>query len=278
MKHSNTFLFIPAISEKFLTKSLTLSPYCLIYDLEDSVLAKDKELALKQLGDFLALNANKINDVKIAIRCNPENYINELTYLFNKKINFDYIVLPKFESRVVLENAIDFLKTRNAEQKLILIIESAVGYHEIMQIKLAKEQSNYFYAIFLGTNDLSSDLNCEIESEVVNKVKLDLALYAKANKIIYIDAPEFDINNQQKVIDICKYNKKNGITYKGAIHPKHIEWIDSVYLVSEQEYLRAKKIIEILNEKGASNLGGEMIDIANIEKAKYIIKKYEEQK
>ncbi|QMT98572.1 hypothetical protein H3143_00235 [Mycoplasma tullyi] len=275
MKHSNTFLFIPASSEKFLTKSLTLSPFCLIYDLEDSVLTKDKEEALKRLADFLL--TNKFENTKIAIRLNSDNYINELTYLLDKKVEFDYIVLPKFESASVLQEAINFLRSRRDSKKLILIIESALGHYEINRIKFEKEHLDHIFGLFIGTNDLSSDLNSEIESEIVAKIKLDLALHAKYLNVHFIDAPEFDINNQQKVLDVCTYNKRNGITYKASIHPKHLEWIDSVYSVSEEEYLQAKKAIEILNEKGAYNLDGKMIDKANLEKLYNIVQKYEER-
>nr|WP_306452651.1 aldolase/citrate lyase family protein [Mycoplasmoides gallisepticum] len=152
--------------------------------------------------------------------------MHELTYLLDKKVKFDYIVLPKVESSAVLKEAINFLRTKRATQKLILIIESALGYYQITRIKFGKRTFNHIFGLFVGTNDLSSDLNCEIESEIVDKIKLDLALYAKYLNINFIDAPEFDINNQQKVLDVCTYNKRNVITYKASIHPKHLEWID----------------------------------------------------
>ncbi|SYV93814.1 Citrate lyase beta subunit, partial [Mycoplasmoides gallisepticum] len=68
--------------------------------------------------------------------------------MLDKKVKFDYIVLPKVESSAVLKEAINFLRTKRATQKLILIIESALGYYQITRIKFGKRTfKSYLWSI-----------------------------------------------------------------------------------------------------------------------------------
>lgn len=270
---SNTFIFVPSNNIKFLNKSLNLNAKCIIYDLEDSVLQKDKEEAINILKNFLLTNSKNIKS-EIAIRFNFENYQKEIIYLIKDKIHFDYVILPKFNPLTSLKEINTFWEINKIKQKIIFIVETVDGLNALFNTENTFNL-NLVYGLMLGSNDLASDLGCSIESEIMNKIKLDLHLYCKFKKIEFIDAPDFNITNNNALKMCCQYNKLNGINFKAAIHPNQIEIIDSYYKIDKMEYLKAKEIVSLYKEKGGFKLDDQMIDKANINKALEIIKKYE---
>lgn len=276
MSFSNTFIFVPSNNNRFLEKSLNLKAKCIIYDLEDSVLPNEKEEAIKILSNFLFSNSKNIKS-EIAIRFNFENYQNEIMYLAKNNIQYNYAIIPKFNPSLCLDEMNHFIKKNNIKQKFIFIIETVDGLKSIINDD-NKFDKNYIYGIMLGSNDLATELGCSIESEIINKIKLQLQLHCKFNRMAFIDSPDFNITNQEPLKSCCLYNKRNGISFKAAIHPNQIEIIDSFYKVDKSEYLKAKQIIDLYKEKGAFKLDDKMIDKANIQKALEIIKKYESDK
>lgn len=270
MKNSNTFIFVPANSEKFLNKSLLFDVKSVIYDLEDSVLEADKENALKLLTNFLLRNEIKS---KISIRFNFENYKKEISYLIQNKAHFDYIIIPKFNPLNYFAKYSRFIQENKIKQKLIFMVEDSQTLQDLYKLNL--QISDLTYGLMIGTNDLASDLDCAIDSQIMQNIKLNLQLFCKANSIKFIDAPEFDIQDIEKLKKVVEFNKNNGIMFKSAIHPSHIKAIDSIYKISKEEYEKSLKIIELSKKNGAFKLDNVMIDNANIKKALKIIKIYE---
>lgn len=268
MNYSNSFIFVPANKSKFLNKSLNWHVGGIIYDLEDSVLPNEKESALHQLADFL-----RQNEVKspIAIRFNKENFANEFNYLMQHNVKIDYIVFPKYECLNSYHLMEGLIEHTNQNIKIIYCIESAFGLFNIREIIF---KNDYGFGVLFGSSDFASSMNALIDSKMVWKAKLEINLACVANDLNMIDAPEFDIKNIEKLKNTLAFNVANGINYKATIHPDHLPVIQSYYNISETEYLRAKKIIELTDLNGVAVFENQMIDEAMKKKAVKTIKTY----
>jgi len=144
------------------------------------------------------------------------------------------------------------------------MIESAAGVMHSAEIAAASPR---MASLIFGSADYASDLQCRPGED---RLELLLALQwivtaARSARIDAIDAPCFDLRNQDQLIREASQARRIGFTGKSALHPNQLEAINRIFDVTPEEIAWAERTIAELDEaedrgKALSTLEGRLID------------------
>jgi len=265
-----SMLFIPGNNPGMLQNADVFDSDSVIFDLEDSVSIEEKDAARILVKE--ALKAFKFK-CEIIIRINPFDspyYKHDIDEL--KKLNIDYILLPKASNESVKDLAKRLEKTNI---KIMVLIETALGVEQAFEIL---SSNNRCFGLMLGGEDLCVDLNC-VRTKSGNELfyaRTRLVNCAKALKKFIIDTPFTDTFDEEGLLKDSKYAKSLGFDGKASINPRQIITINKVFSPSLKEIKHAKRIIEAKNNAlkeglGVFSLDGKMIDLPIIKRAENLI-------
>lgn len=242
----------------------------LIYDLEDSVPAAEKDAAR-----FLVYNMVKHHrpkDKYVAIRVNGiySEYLEE-DLQAAVRANPDCIRIPKVEYAREVQN----ISARIAEIEkkaglevgkidLVCNIESYMGVINAMEIAHADPR---IVAMAVSAEDLTASLKAQ-------RTKKGLEVFYARNAVLMacrsagIDALDIvfsDINDKEGLEEDTALAKNLGFDGKNVIHPRQIDTVNSFFTPSMKEIKYALRVLAAVEEgkkqhKGAVTLDGGMID------------------
>lgn len=288
-----SLLYVPASSQKMLSKSLGLTSDNVTYDLEDAVTPNLKADARQQLKSHLGqLVARPPGIREVALRINAVSTslaLDDLTTLAASP-NLDAIVVPKVESPGDLTFVTDVLRhvapDRHAQSsqnpiKIIALIESAKA---IMELGPICKASPYLSGLVFAAEDFALDLS------ITRTPSLSEFLYARSAIVTAARAASLpstiDLvctsfrgdDGIRTLEEECKGGKAMGFNGKQCIHPSQVETVHRLFAPGEDEVQWAVRIT-IADEKaaasgrGAWTMDGKMIDAPVVGKAHGIVSK-----
>jgi len=259
-------LYVPAISEKMIRKSIELKADSIIFDLEDAVPPEDKERARELLIKLVKeLDWGKR---ELCVRVNSLQLLDSYKDItrISKDDKITCIVIPK------AENDLSFLHKATGKY-LIPLIETAKGLVKIEDIV----RSEGVVAVSYGAADLSLSLGGDYNFYEKNEyVKTLIVSVARAYDVDAIDKVYFDLKNLDGFRRECEEAKKLGYLGKQVIHPSQIDIVNEVFSPSKEEIEWAKRVIEAYEKgkregKGAIRLDDKLVDYVHYKIAKRII-------
>ncbi|KAI0667573.1 citrate lyase beta subunit [Trametes maxima] len=300
-----SYLYVPATAERMLEKSLTTNSDVIIYDLEDSVPPSpaDKEGARNRLAHFLSTRASSLpSSERIAVRLNSNS-----TTFFRDDIRqamhlpcIQTLVLPKIHSVQDLDDVSETIfeafthgndgsRAPNGPPiNIVASIESAKAMHNLGTI--AGWQSRYGHAfggklsaLLFAAEDYCADtgITRTPSRQELLYTRSHIVITAKAFKLKAIDMVCVNYKDLEYLHDECEDGRRLGFTGKQAIHPSQVDVIQSTFVPSPKEILRAARILQQmekahLSHRGAAALaleggGAEMIDAPMIKQAENIV-------
>ncbi|KAH7885092.1 citrate lyase beta subunit [Phlebopus sp. FC_14] len=296
-----SYLYVPASSDRMLEKSLSLPtlPDVFIYDLEDSVppSARDKDSARHRLSRFLKQTTNHDNlppRERIAVRLNDittpffENDISEIL----KYPVVGTLVLPKIHSVQDLHHVSRAIRKAtspsSAPLHVVASIESARAVWNLGEIagwksEFGAHQGGELASLLFASEDYCADTSVvrTTSRQELLFVRSQIVVAAKAFGLGAIDMVCINYKDPAYLKDECEDGRRLGFTGKQAIHPVQVETINSTFVPTTEEILRAAKILYQMNaayisRKGAFGLemdggGKEMIDAPMLKQAEKTI-------
>ncbi|KAG1733076.1 Pyruvate/Phosphoenolpyruvate kinase-like domain-containing protein [Suillus paluster] len=297
-----SYLYVPTSSDRMLDKSLSTPSDVIIYDLEDSVppSAYDKESARQRLSTFLSRTPeHKLpHPQRIAVRLNDittpffENDISEVL----KSPFVRTLVLPKIHSVRDLHHVSRAIRTSRAgistpfPIRLVASIESARSAWNLGEIASWTSEYDPDVGGKLGALLFAAEDYCADTSVLRSSSRLEL-LYVRSQITIAAKAFGLDAIDMVRSVtttdldylkDECEDGRRLGFNGKQAIHPTQVDIIQSTFVPSEKEILRAAKILHQMevahsSQKGAVGLemeggGKEMIDAPMLKQAENIMR------
>lgn len=246
---------------------------------EDSTREKDLPLCeenvyrlLEKLNEYS--EKNKINEdtiplIFIRVR-NINQFINFIEKLNKNTVKFiTGFTFPKFDSSNGKEY-LDILKDLRYrydervyampifESKLIMNKESRIN--ELLKLKnILKEYDELILNIRVGGTDFSSQfgirrsVNINIyDVRVVSDCLIDIVnMFGRIEDNYVIAAPVWEYFSQhinsneiKGLLNEIKYDKENGFCGKTVVHPTQVKYVNSNYVLSFEEYIDSKAIIE----------------------------------
>ena len=272
-----SWLFIPGDSDRKADKAASSGADILIFDLEDSVAASQKDLARKMVADRIT-NADR--DWSLWVRVNPFDgglTFNDLDAVVRPGLAG--ILLPKPEGGPDVARLADAIASREAAAGIApgtiriapVATETATALFTLGSYAPAHPR---LAALTWGAEDLAADIGAATnrgdDGDFTAPYKLvrNLALFAAgAARIPAIDTLHADFRDMEGLERECRTSRRDGFVGRLAIHPAQVEVINRCYTPSEAEIMWAQRIVDAFAanpDAGALGLDGKMIDLPHL--------------
>jgi citrate lyase subunit beta/citryl-CoA lyase len=274
MSEPRSWLFVPADSERKITRALDSDADAIIFDLEDSVAPAMKAVAreiLKNLPD-------RSGGPQWWVRINPlgSEFIKEDLELIGVADIYG-IVLPKAESGAdVLQ-----LAYRTGEIPIHAIVtETAASLFGLLSYG---DPNLPLAAMSWGAEDLSAALGasskCDENGELSFTYRLARSLClagAAAAGVQAVDGIFADFRDDEGLRAEAAAARREGFSGKLAIHPAQVPIINAAFTPSMEDIRDAEEIVaafEAHPEAGVLSVGGKMVDRPHLVQAKRVLER-----
>lgn len=256
---------------------------CLVYDLEDSVSAAEKDSARFLI--YNALRFQRPKDKYIVVRVNGiySEYIDEdLEAVVRARP--DAIRIPKVEYAkevISISEKVAAIEEKAGipvgKTKFWCNIESYMGVLNARQIALSDSRVE---AMALGAEDFTASMGA-VRSRTGIEVfyaRNAVLLACREAGIDALDVVFSNINDMEGLKEDAAVSRNLGFDGKTVIHPRQIDAVNACFAPSEKEVRYAVRVLETLEEgkrqgKGVITLDGSMLDKPMELRAKATLKK-----
>jgi len=267
-------LFIPANNPGMLQTADLFMADSVIFDLEDAVSIEEKDAARTLLAGFLQ---NFTVNAKIIVRINnnPLWFLQDLETVVTERL--DAVLIPKadhdsLEKTKLILTRLEKERCLAKKISVIPLIETAAAVMQVEDI-LARPR---IIGVMLGAEDLTADMEIDRSKsgEEILYPRMKIALVARAYRLVAIDTPFVDVNDEEGLIKDATVARKLGMTAKAAIHPRQVTTINRVFSPTAAQIIWAQRVLaKSATSQGAFSLDGKMIDQPIVERAKKTIEK-----
>lgn len=292
LPNPRTLLFVPGNQPKMLTKAAGFETPWLIPDLEDSVPPAEKTAArgivaehipaLAKAGKLLAPRVNSM------ISGLAEDDI--AAVVSNEIIGISIGKIGSAEEVKVLDQILAAAEKRAGvpigNTMILPWLETAKAVINAYEICMASDRIRW---TAFGAEDYSADMGIsrtvdEVDSTSAGEPEPGLAyarsavaIAARAAGVHALDTPYTKFRDPEGLRAEAKLAKSIGYKGKLAIHPAQVEIIETVFMPTEAEIERARRVLEIAAEaesegRGSISLDGEMIDMPVILRAQNVLR------
>jgi len=242
----------------------------LVYDLEDSVPASEKDAARilvyqmmkhhRPRDKYVAIRVNGLyseyfeEDIQVAVRANPDalripkvEYAREVQEISRR--------VAEIEEKIGLEAG---------KIELICNIESYMGVLNAREIASADPRVT---ALTVSAEDLTASMKAQRTKKglEVFYARNAVLLACRAAGVDALDVVFSDINDEEGLREDTALAKNLGFDGKSVIHPRQIDVVNGFFTPSQKEINYALRVLDAVEKgkkagKGAVTLDGSMID------------------
>ena len=274
MNQPRSWLFVPADSEKKITKALDSEADAIIFDLEDSVAPALKPVARDLLNNLLKRSGGP----EWWVRINPlgsEFHKEDLELIGVADIRG--IVLPKAESGADITQLAH--RTGNIPVHAI-VTETPASLFNLMSYRLP---GSPLTAMSWGAEDLSAALGASSKYDESGEVSFTYRLArslclagAVAAGVQPVDGVFADFRDEEGLKREASAARREGFTGKLAIHPAQVAVINAAFTPSADDVAHAEAIVAAFAAQpgaGVLSVGGRMVDRPHLVQAKRVLER-----
>ena len=274
MTEPRSWLFVPADSERKITKALDSEADAIIFDLEDSVTPAMKPVARDMLKSLLQRSGGP----EWWVRVNPlaSDFIRDDLELI-AIADVHGIVLPKAESGADVTEIAH--RTGNIPIHAI-VTETAASLFGLLSYR---QPGSPLAAMSWGAEDLSAALGASSKYEesgdlaFTYKLARSLCLAgAIAAEVQPVDGVFADFKDDEGLRDETEAARREGFTGKLAIHPAQVSVINAAFLPSAEDLAHAEAIVaafEAHPDAGVLSVSGKMVDRPHLVQARRVLER-----
>ena len=261
-------LYVPASSDKMLTKSTTTKADAITFDLEDSVSSSQKAQARESIVKHLKITPRA--SYERIVRVNPrKSNLAEDDLQAIKDLDIDTIMLPKTQSK---EDVIWLADRIDPKVKIIALIESSLAILNLKEIATAHKQLT---GLVFAAEDYAADMNITRTASLTEMLYARQAVATTA-KAYGLDAIDLVCTSYKDVAALraeCENGVGMGYTGKQAIHPNQIDTIQELFSPSQESVRWARALLKHAEteSRGAFEFEGKMIDAPVLKKARLVL-------
>jgi citrate lyase subunit beta/citryl-CoA lyase len=265
-------LYMPASNARAIEKARGLAADAIILDLEDAVapdakaLARDQAIGAARDGGFgarpLVLRVNGLDTEWGEADCRAA-----------ADGGFDAILLPKVSHPDDLAAA----RTLLGPVPLWAMIETCAAMLALPAI-VGAARANDLRCLIVGPNDLAKDMRCTPGADRVPLQPHLIAIVtaARAHGLIALDGVCNAIGNTELLEAECAQGARFGFDGKTLIHPSQIDIANAAFAPSAERIAWAERVVAAFAQpehadKGALQIGGEMIERLHLEEARRVL-------
>ena len=280
-----SMLFVPGANAAMVSNSFIYHADALMFDLEDSVVLREKDAARRLV--YHALQHPLYQDIETIVRVNAldsEYGVADLEAVVRG--GADIVRLPKTDTAqdvIDIENEIARIEAECGREVgstgLLAAIESAQGITQAVAIAHASPR---LIGIALGAEDYVRNLRTERSPEGVELLfaRCSILQAARSAGIQAFDTVYSDANNEEGFLREAAHIKQLGFDGKSLINPRQIELLHNLYAPTQKEVNHAKLVVEAAEAsaregRGVISLNGTMVDSPVIERARLVLSRAE---
>ncbi len=304
-------LAVPGSSTRMLEKAPGAGADIVFLDLEDAVAPDDKEQARENV--IAALNEQDWSAGSVSVRINGLDthwcYRDIVEVVERAGDKLDTILIPKVGTPSDVEFVATLMSQIEAARGLDpinihILIETALGMANVEAI--AQSCPDRLEAMVFGVADYAASTQARTTN--IGGANPDYAVltdpdaagrreshwgdqwhFALSRMVVAcrayglrpIDGPYGDFSDPEGYTAAARRGAQLGCEGKWAIHPSQVALANDVFTPSDEEGVRARRIIAAMEEaaadgKGAVSLDGRLIDAASIKMAENLVSKLEQ--
>jgi citrate lyase subunit beta/citryl-CoA lyase len=286
-----SWMFVPGDRPRMIEKALGLPTDAIMFDLEDSVAAIEKDNARRQIALTLDTVTERmkaepgyrtpVRYVRVNAVATP-HMIADLNAVVRPGL--EGLVIPKVDSVAQVRIVEDELGRHEVSQrvpggsvKLLLAIESPIGLFNAYTIA---SSSPRVIGITFGAEDFSRAMNLPIrrEGEALDLVyaRSHLATAAAAAHVQAVDGVWVDINDAEGLKRFALQARRLGMSGMSLIHPNQIEAANAAFTPSPEDVAFASEVLQAFEDARARGTGaiqfrGQMLDYPIVDRARTTI-------
>jgi citrate lyase subunit beta / citryl-CoA lyase len=274
MKQPRSWLFVPADSERKISKALDSDADAVIFDLEDSVAPEQKATA----REILKALPKRSNGPEWWVRVNPlgsEYHKDDLKLIGSAYVHG--IVLPKAESGADVTQLAH--RTGNIPIHAI-VTETAASLFGLLSYRDPKSP---LVAMSWGAEDLSAALGASSKYDDDGSLSFTYRLArslclagAAAAGVQPVDGVFADLKDEKGLKAEAQAAAREGFTGKLAIHPAQVPVINAAFTPSREEVRHAEEIVaafEAHPDAGVLSVNGKMVDRPHLLQARRVLER-----
>jgi citrate lyase subunit beta/citryl-CoA lyase len=284
-----SMLFLPADSEKKLTKGASTHADGLILDLEDSVALPRKDEGRRLARAYLDAHPISKRPQKLLVRINPLDgamTLDDLSAVVGGQP--DYVILPKYRTRediIALDHYLSALEVREEIEPgfiKVLTIATETG-QALFNLGGLTDASPRLAYVSWGEFDLSADVGAETHRlpdgswDDLFRTARSLCLAAAASASIEPCNTVFtDFRDDKGLRAACEGARRAGFTCMMAIHPNQVGTINDVFSVTDEQLTWSERVIDAFDSNpdlGVIGLDGIMLDKPHYTQAQRMIER-----
>ena len=278
-----SLLFVPADSERKLSRAPQSGADAVILDLEDSVVPANRPLARSQARSFLA--STEAGGFRRYVRINPLSsgaVLDDLAAVAPGKP--DGILLPKCvpEDLRPLDHYLAALEAAFAIPPATIRVIAIATETPAAMFALGGYAgvSARLEAITWGAEDLAACVGGNnrrpdgIYDDVYRLARSLCLLGAAAAGVVAIDTIYTDFKDEVGLAAECAAAKRSGFAAKMAIHPAQVPIINRAFSATEDELAWARKVVTAFAENpgaGTIAIDGKMVDRPHLTLARRLL-------
>jgi citrate lyase subunit beta/citryl-CoA lyase len=282
-------LFIPGTAEEKFAKIPRFASTTFILDLEDSVLASEKERARHLVADLIeSIGADYALHVRINTPTSPHLAADLAAVV---RPGLAGVVVPKAESpddlilvnRLIDEYA-DAVGMNPQTIDVMATIETAAGLHCVDDIAAV---GGHLTRLGFGSGDFALDLGLDWPdvdgiSDTILIAKSQLVL---ASRVAGLDQPHDGAYSRYHDLEglaaEARQSRRLGFSGKHVIHPSQIPVVKRIFEPSPKQIERAQRILsafQVAESSGSAAVGvdGELVDYAIVARARLLLQEVQE--
>ncbi|HEY6048559.1 MAG TPA: CoA ester lyase [Sphingomicrobium sp.] len=269
-----SWLFVPADSEKKITKALDSQADAIIFDLEDSVAPAMKPVA----RDLLKRLPRRSGGPEWWVRINP------LGSAFHKE-DLDLLGVPDIGGIVLpkAESGADVIQLAHRTGNIpihAIVTETAASLFGLLSYR---QPNSPLTAMSWGAEDLSAALGASSKYDETGELAFTYRLArslclagAVAAGVQPVDGVFQDFRDKKGLKKEAEAARRDGFTGKLAIHPDQVSVINAAFTPSDEDVQHAEAIVaafEAQPDAGVLSVGGKMVDRPHLVQARRVLER-----
>ncbi|MXX86164.1 MAG: CoA ester lyase [Acidobacteria bacterium] len=265
-----SLLYVPASSERMVSKAATRGADIVVLDLEDGVHPSHKDAARERLHESRAALAGA--GAVVALRTNPpETPGGHADLEAAATAGFDAVLLPKAESGETVRVARDVL---GRVTPLWLMIETAPGAANVFDLARVPGVEGLVF----GSADYRLSIGARMrqdESEL-DFVRQRILLAARTAGVHCWDAPWFAFRDLDGLRRSARHAAEMGFDGKSAVHPAQVPVIHEAFAPTAEERAWAERVVSVMEDAAARGvavveLDGELLEVLHLRQARRLL-------
>ncbi len=268
---ARSFLFVPANRAKLVNSAFRSAAEAIVFDLEDSVGADQKEAAREAVRSILLARHPAGHPLFVRVNgTDTPDFGADLRALAGT--SHAGLVIPKIESSAAVKQ----VAAVSGGVPLVLLLETPRGI--LRALDLAEAAGVSLAALGFGAEDFRAAMRVDAAGSepLIAFARAAVALAAAAAGVPAIDAPEMDFGDHERLRAQAASARGAGFIAKFAIHPVQLEIIHEVFGPTTALRAWAERVTRAYEEGAARGHGSvrvddRVVDMATIQRARSIL-------